>query len=331
LAANIDSINVGTTIWVAKTNAYDWNIYRAAAVPGIIAHVCDNLDGTSLVIFTQQHGLTVREKLIIKFFDAEVNGVYDVLSIVSLDKITIAFSFSGNRTVVNGTGIGFTLATQRVAQASDILNLPYANTLQPGAKVWVDDNGSGLWETVQKEEVFSQLTELAPVLSDVNQQYGSSVTQSRDKFSALVGSPRYRFPAGATLWNTANSYAEFSIVYIVDPYQTEFFYAPAPVPQGINIFNTTYWNPYSLSSLPRQGGVYVYVKSSTTSQYIPISPLVEGDAVLTLDVLDVSGGANNGNEEGERDAKDAQGVTYGEWHTPLAGADSLSPGRGIGL
>ena len=295
LAANIDSINVGTTIWVAKTNAYDWNIYRAAAVPGIIAHVCDNLDGTSLVIFTQQHGLTEREKLIIKFFDAEVNGVYDVLSIVSLDKITIAFSFTGGRTVVNGTGIGFTLATQRVAQASDILNLPYANTLQPGAKVWVDDNGSGLWETVQKEEVFSQLTELAPVLTDVNQQYGSSVAQSRDKFSALIGSPRYRFPAGATLWTAANSYAADLIVYIVDPYQTEFFQASQPVPQGIDIFNASYWTPYSLDSLPRTGGVYVYVKSSATSQYIPISPLIAGDAVLILDVLDNSGGAEDGN------------------------------------
>ena len=294
LAANIDDINVGTTIWVAKTNAYDWNIYRTAAVPGIIAHVCDNLDGTSRVIFSQQHGLSVNDKLIIKFFDAEVNGVYDVLSIVSLDTVLIAFSFTGSRTVVDGTGIGFTLSTQRVAQASDVLTLPYANTLQPGAKVWVDDNGSGLWETIQKEEVFSQLTELAPVLTDVDQQYGSSVAQARDKFAALIGSPRYRFPAGATLWDSANSYAEFSIVYIVDPYQTEFFYAPAPVPQGVNIFNTAYWTPYSLSALPRQGGVYVYVKSSTTSQYIPISPLIEGDAVLTLDVLDASGGPEDG-------------------------------------
>jgi hypothetical protein len=136
-----------------------------------------------------------------------------------------------------------------VAQASDIINLPYANTLQPGAKVWVDNNGDGLWETVQKEEVFTQLTELAPVLNDVNQQYGSSVAQSRDKFSALAGSPRYRFPAGATLWNVANSYAEDSIVYIVDPYQTEFFQASQPVPQGIDIFNVTYWTPYSLTSL----------------------------------------------------------------------------------
>ena len=89
LAENIDSINVGTTIWVAKTNSYDWNIYRASAVPGVIAHVCDNLDGTSRVIFTQQHGLSVGDKLIIKFFDVEVNGVYDVLNVSSLDTLSM--------------------------------------------------------------------------------------------------------------------------------------------------------------------------------------------------------------------------------------------------
>ena len=284
LAASINDINVGTTIWVAKTNSYDWNIYRAQAVPGVISHVCDNLDGTSLVIFTEQHGLSVGDKLIIKFFDAEVNGVYDVLSVVNLDTITIAFSFIAGRTVVNGTGIGFTLATQRVAQASDIINLPYANTLQPGAKVWVDNNGSGLWETVQKEEVFSQLNELVPVLSDVNEQYGASLAQAQGNFATLVGSPRYRFPAGATLWEPANDYSENHIVYIYNPYQTEFFQAAQPVPQGIDIFNTTYWTPYSLDSLPRKGGVYVYVKSSTTSEYTPVSPLTTVDAVLTLDV-----------------------------------------------
>jgi hypothetical protein len=51
LAANIDSIGDGTNIWVAKINNYDWAIYRSQSVPGIIGHVCDNLDGTSLVIF----------------------------------------------------------------------------------------------------------------------------------------------------------------------------------------------------------------------------------------------------------------------------------------
>jgi hypothetical protein len=293
LAANIDSIGDGTNIWVAKINNYDWAIYRSQSIPSNIGHVCDNLDGTSLVIFGSQHGLAVNDRLIIRFFDPEVNGVYTVLSVPSLDKVTIAFSFSGSRTIVNGTGIGFTLKTQRVAQASDVLNLPYANTIEPGARVWVDNNGAGLWSVLQKQEVFTELLSLNPVEVDEGEQYGSAVAQAQNRYAALVGSPRYRFPAGAIEWSIADSYAADAIVYVLDPYQTEFFIAnvggtPAPVPQGISIYNTAYWTPYSLNSLPRRGGVYVYVKSDS-NVYAPISALAPNDAVLSLDVTTTPG------------------------------------------
>jgi len=197
LAANIDSIQVGTSIWVAKINDYDWNIYRAQAVPGQIQHVCDNLNGTSRVIFNDHHGLAVGDKLIIKFFDTEINGVYQVLSVPSLDTVNIAFAFVSNRSVANGTGIGFTLQTMRVAQASDVDNLPYAMNILPGAKVWVDNNGGGLWEVLQKNDVFSSIVALNPVLLDAGEQYGQSVAQARNKLAALVGSPNYGFYTGA--------------------------------------------------------------------------------------------------------------------------------------
>ena len=198
LAANIDTIEVGTSIWVAKINDYDWGIYRAQAVPGQIQHVCDNLNGTSRVIFNDQHGLAVGDKLIIKFFDTEINGVYQVLSVPSLDTVNIAFAFVSNRSVANGTGIGFTLQTTRVSQASDVDNLPYALNILPGAKVWVDDNGQGLWEVLQKNNVFSSIVTLNPVLLDAGEQYGASVAQARNKLAALVGSPNYGFGAGTS-------------------------------------------------------------------------------------------------------------------------------------
>ena len=292
LSANIDSIEVGTTIWVAKINNHDWNIYRAESVPGVIAHVCDNLDGTSLVIFSQQHGLTSGKKLIIRFFDAEVNGVYTVLGVPSLDKITIAFSFTAGRTVVNGNGLGFTLQTQRVSQASDILNLPYANTIKPSAKVWVDNNGDDLWTVLEKQAVFTNLIELIPTLNDVDEQYGSAVAQARNRYAAIVGSPRYRFPAGATEWTLAGVYAIGDIVFVADPYQTEFYQCgptAVTVTGTIDISNTLYWQPYSLTALPRKGGVYVYVKSDASDTYQPISPLGAIDAILTLDVTGVRG------------------------------------------
>ena len=238
LAANIDSIEVGTSIWVAKINDYDWGIFRAQAVPGQIQHVCDNLNGTSRVIFSDQHNLAVGDKLIIKFFDSEINGVYQVLSVLSLDTVNIAFAFTSNRAVANGTGIGFTLQTTRVAQASDVDTLPYALNILPGARVWVDDNGEGLWEVLEKNNVFSDIIALNPVLLDANEQYGASVTQARNKIAALVGSPRYGFGSGTA-----------------------------------------------------KGAVYVYVKSYS-DQYTPISPLGNGDAILTLDATGVRGYGN---------------------------------------
>jgi len=196
LAANIDAIQVGTSVWVAKVNSYDWDIYRAQAVPGTIQHVCDNLDGTSRVIFSTNHGLAVGNKLIIKFFDPEINGVYQVLSVLNLTTVNIAFDFTGDRVVANGSGLGFTLQTMRVAQASDVINLPYANNILPGAKVWVDNNGAGLWEVLQKNTVFSDIISLNPVLLDAGEQYGASVAQARNRLAALVGSPRYGFGSG---------------------------------------------------------------------------------------------------------------------------------------
>jgi hypothetical protein len=195
--ANIDEIGVGTSIWVAKVNNYDWNIYRAQAVPGAIQHVCDNLDNTSRVIFSQQHGLSVGDTLIIKFFDIEVNGVYEVVGVSDLNTVNIVFQFAGDRVVANGTGLGFTLQTMRVAQASDVINLPYANDILPGAKVWVDNNGSNKWQVIEKQEVFTDVAQISPLLLDATEHFGSSVAQATNRLALLVGSPRYNHAGGS--------------------------------------------------------------------------------------------------------------------------------------
>ena len=197
LNANLDQIGAGTSIWVAKINNYDWNIYRAESVPGAIQHVCDNLNGTSRVIFSQQHGLSADDTLIIKFFDVEIDGAYTVLSVPNLTTVNIAFQFARDRTVANGTGLGFTLQTMRVAQASDIVTLPYADDIAPGAKVWVDNNGNGEWEVIEKREVFTDVAQISPLLLDATEHFGSSVAQSTNRLATLVGSPRYNHGSGA--------------------------------------------------------------------------------------------------------------------------------------
>jgi hypothetical protein len=196
LDEQFDNIQVGTTVWVAKVNDFDWNIYRTVSVPGAINHVCDNLNGTSRVIFSSQHGLSVGDKLIIKFFDTEIDGVYTVLSIADLNTVNIAFQFSGDRVVANGIGIGFTLQSMRVQQASDAVNLPYTNDLVPGAKVWVDNNGQNLWQVIEKQDIFSDSTAIEPRVENSTEQFGYSVAQSSRQLAMLVGSPGYGFDPG---------------------------------------------------------------------------------------------------------------------------------------
>jgi hypothetical protein len=194
LNANFDNIQAGTTIWVAKINDFDWNIYQTRAVPGRIQHVCDNLNGTSRVIFSAQHGLAAGDKLIIKSFDSEIDGIYTVLDQPSLDTVNIAFQFSGDRTVANGTGIGLTLQTMRVAQASDVINLPYTTDLKSGARVWVDNNGGNLWQVIEKQEIFTDLDSIKPQTVDstnLNDKFGASIAQSDNQQAMLIGSPGY--------------------------------------------------------------------------------------------------------------------------------------------
>jgi hypothetical protein len=199
LAADLDRIEDGTSIWVAKVNDYDWNVYASQAVPGVIQHVCDNLDGTSIVIFSKQHGLTVNDTIIIKQFDSEIDGVYRVISVPTLTKITIEFSFTGDRTVVNGTGFAFELVTQRVSQFSDAVDLAYANLPVPGARVWIDNDGTGHWAVVEKRQVFLDPLELAPRDLDATQAYGTSVAQATNGLASFVGSSRLGFNTGATI------------------------------------------------------------------------------------------------------------------------------------
>ena len=120
IAANIDSVGVGTKIWVAKTNSYDWNVYRCEETPGFVSSVSDNLDGTSLVTFTKPHGLSRGDLLIIRFFNSAIDGVYRVLTTPKAQTLTIAYTFtSGNQRIATGAGIAFYLQSMRVARSEE--------------------------------------------------------------------------------------------------------------------------------------------------------------------------------------------------------------------
>jgi hypothetical protein len=85
----------------------------------------------------------------------------------------------------------------RVSQASDVSLLPYANQLVPGARAWVDNNGSGHWQVIEKQEPFQVVETVNAIIPQVNSLYGAAVAQSTNYFSLLIGSPAATSGAGA--------------------------------------------------------------------------------------------------------------------------------------
>ena len=222
LAADLSNVNVGSIVWVAKINDYDWGIYRTAQVAGKVTQVNSNLNGTAVVTFSQAHGLVADNVLLIKYFGSGVDGVYKVLNVPNIFQVTIAFSFlQTDQIVATGTGTPFTLQTQRVAQGSDIITLPYANDLITGSYAWIDDNGAGLWEVVQKQNVFHTSGQLQVTTPVADSQFGASVAQATNNVFAFVGAPGYGDTQSGALYTyvrtSTNPFTQNSIIQCNNP------------------------------------------------------------------------------------------------------------------
>jgi hypothetical protein len=186
--ANIDSVGVGTTVWIAKVNSHDWNVYRCSAVPGNIQSITDNFNGTSLAGFSQQHNLSVNDIIVIKSFSTDVNGAYRVLEVPSLTSIVIEFAIPNDQIELLGQGVCLVLETIRVDQPSDIANLPYINNVTAKSLVWVDNNGFDRWQVLERTEPFVYNQRLEPLRS-VNSYWASAVAQTENNTLMLASAP----------------------------------------------------------------------------------------------------------------------------------------------
>jgi hypothetical protein len=197
LSPLVSQIGVGSTVWVGKINSYDWGVFQVDSVPGDITQVSNNLEGLALVNFSKAHGLSAGDYLIIKYFDARIDGVYRVRTVSSITSVLIEYVFSGSQNVIDGIGVALTLRSARVAQASDISTLPYALDLTPGAKAWVDNAGDGKWEVLEKSDVYSLNLPIAADAPTEGARFGAAVSQGFRNLTALVGAPGAGNNAGA--------------------------------------------------------------------------------------------------------------------------------------
>lgn len=215
IVANLSNIAIGTNIWVAKANSYNWNIYRNNLVNAVITTVVDNLDGTSTLTFDTNHNLLKDTRIVVKFFDDEVDGAYIVESVPSLQTITVSLSLSGDTTTLIGIGLVLSLESVRFAQASDIVNASFANNIVPGNQAWVDDYGNGNWAVLQKINPFGTATELDADTPIENDLFGTTIEQGLIGQGLAIGAPGHSTGKGGIYCynkSDTNTYQEATIM-----------------------------------------------------------------------------------------------------------------------
>ena len=211
---NLETIDVGTNIWVAKANSYDWNIYRTNLVSASVVSVFDNLNGTCTISFDVNHGLLVNDRIVIKYFNDGVDGAYIVDGVPGLKQINVSLALAGDTTSLTGDGVCFKLESVRVAQASDVGNLSFATVISAGNQVWVDNDGTDNWAVLEKINPFATPTELSAATPVINDLFGTTIAQGLRNQGALVGAPGHNSGAGGVYtYNKADgNYVETSIV-----------------------------------------------------------------------------------------------------------------------
>jgi len=245
LTEQLDKVRDGAYVWVAKSNKYDWNVYRCSLLrsqpvfvypdelttttidyrvrqdnPKLVS-VIDNLNGTLTLEFDLTVDLHKDELIIVKYFNDTINGAHQILSIEGTKSVTVSGSLTGSTTVATGNGIVFKLTAARVDQASDIANTEYNSNLIQGDKVWVDADINGKWKVYEKTVPFRLVqSTTAPGTTD-SYNFGISLAQAFDGYGAIIGATEYtnreNASGGVYCYNKdANTYV-FDSVLTLDP------------------------------------------------------------------------------------------------------------------
>lgn len=171
----LSNLFVNEYVWLADYNG-SWQVYTPMS-NGSLIEVLNNYNGTVTFVFDQMHGLSKYQPIAVINFSSAVNGYYYVASIVDNYKVTVNFALDSTIPRVLGTGVVMKFQDQRVAQPSDIIDLPLLNSEFVKNKVWVDTNTDGSWAVYRKSINYGLDLEITKAESET---FGSAVATTDD-------------------------------------------------------------------------------------------------------------------------------------------------------
>jgi hypothetical protein len=204
-------IGIGYTIWCAKDFDGKWNVYRVSETDNYVTTLTNALDGYITWTSNSPHGLTENDIFLIRGFDANFNGFYQVYKVLDLNRITVRYQGNANNlanlNTLTGYGVLFTLASLRFTYMEDSRVYGLTHPLhrwRVGDKIWIDvdaettttngqsyDSPSGTWKVYEKNEpwVYDQTLIKSSSEYKANDGFGTSVKLSYDGLLAVAGSP----------------------------------------------------------------------------------------------------------------------------------------------
>lgn len=203
-------IGSGYTIWCAKDFLGKWNVYRVSETDNYATTLTNALDGYITWTTNNPHNVAKDDIVLVRGFNSNFDGFYQVYSVASLNKITVKYLGNPNNLAslnsLTGYGIFFVLNSLRFTYMEDSRVYGLTNPLHKwhtGEKIWIDDdapastaNGQSYntdsgWKVYEKTEPWSYNQTVVKSTSEykANDGFGTSVKLSYDGLLATVGSP----------------------------------------------------------------------------------------------------------------------------------------------
>ena len=207
----LTDIGAGYTIWCAKDFSGKWNVYRVSETNNYAINLSNALDGFITWTMLTPHGLVQNDIFLIRGFDNNFNGFYQVYTVLDLNRVTVRYQGLAENlddlNTLTGNGILFVLNSLRFTYMEDSRVYGLTNPLnrwRVGEKIWIDedaatntiqgqpyDTPSGGWKVYEKTEPWTYDQTLTKSSSEytANDGFGTSVKLSYDGLLALIGSP----------------------------------------------------------------------------------------------------------------------------------------------
>jgi hypothetical protein len=195
--SNSRGLSDGDTVWIGFTENLDWDVYRHTKLSAVVIDVSIIVQGLTMQVTTDSaHYLSPNDFINITQFDATVNGIYQVQSVISNNQFIVKTTLTNLPTAFYpGLGILFKFISVRFDAVDNIADSPLVNSLGYGEKLWIDNDGTGRWIVLEKQQPYN-ISSYQPssieIGSTVNSKFAENLIVTPTGEKIISSAPNYR-------------------------------------------------------------------------------------------------------------------------------------------